>query len=158
MKALTLTQPWATLIAIGAKQIETRSWGTGHRGLLAIHAAKNLKPVGGAAGLGRVVNSPPFREDLAAAKVTELPIGVIVAVVDLQDCIPGDPAKSEELRNIFARRPNEERYGGYGPGRVAWLLENVVALERPVEARGAQGLFELREHVAESVREQVGDR
>src|SRR3954451_22243677 len=38
--ALTLTQPWATLVAIGAKQIETRSWGTSYRGWLAIHAAK----------------------------------------------------------------------------------------------------------------------
>ena len=28
MKALTLTQPWATLVAIGAKRIETRSWAT----------------------------------------------------------------------------------------------------------------------------------
>ena len=27
MKALTLHQPWASLIAIGAKATETRSWG-----------------------------------------------------------------------------------------------------------------------------------
>jgi hypothetical protein len=40
MKALTLTQPWATLVAIGAKTIETRSWPTSYRGPLAIHAAK----------------------------------------------------------------------------------------------------------------------
>ena len=26
MKALTLTQPWATLVAMAAKQVETRSW------------------------------------------------------------------------------------------------------------------------------------
>jgi hypothetical protein len=34
MKALTLHQPWATLVALGAKQIETRSWPTRHRGLV----------------------------------------------------------------------------------------------------------------------------
>ncbi len=39
MKALTLWQPWASLIAIGAKSIETRSWATPYRGRLAIHAA-----------------------------------------------------------------------------------------------------------------------
>src|SRR2546427_534687 len=39
VKALTLTAPWAHLIAAGAKRIETRSWRTDYRGQLAIHAA-----------------------------------------------------------------------------------------------------------------------
>jgi hypothetical protein len=39
MKALTLHQPWASLIAEGVKTIETRSWSTKYRGPLAIHAA-----------------------------------------------------------------------------------------------------------------------
>lgn len=39
MRILTLTQPWASLIAIGAKTLETRSWRTGYRGPLAIHYA-----------------------------------------------------------------------------------------------------------------------
>lgn len=43
MKAITLTQPWATLVAIGAKRIETRSWATRYRGPLAIHAAKGIE-------------------------------------------------------------------------------------------------------------------
>ena len=40
MKAITIIQPWATLIALGEKQFETRSWFTKHRGELAIHAGK----------------------------------------------------------------------------------------------------------------------
>ena len=39
MKALTILQPWASLIACGAKMIETRSWSTAYRGEIAIHAA-----------------------------------------------------------------------------------------------------------------------
>jgi hypothetical protein len=39
MKALTLWQPWASLLACGAKKYETRSWATSYRGLIAIHAA-----------------------------------------------------------------------------------------------------------------------
>lgn len=39
MKAITLHQPWATLISLGVKSIETRSWSTSYRGPLAIHAA-----------------------------------------------------------------------------------------------------------------------
>ena len=40
MKALTVYQPWASLIACGSKTLETRRWATKYRGPLAIHAAK----------------------------------------------------------------------------------------------------------------------
>ena len=52
MKALTLTQPWATLIAVGAKRIETRSWGTSYRGRIAIHAAKGFASINIVLGIG----------------------------------------------------------------------------------------------------------
>lgn len=45
MKALTLHQPWASLIALGYKTIETRSWATSHRGPLAIHAGTRRPPL-----------------------------------------------------------------------------------------------------------------
>lgn len=40
VKALTLYQPWASLIIAGAKRFETRNWGTDYSGLLVIHAGK----------------------------------------------------------------------------------------------------------------------
>ena len=40
MRAISLWQPWATAIAVGVKQIETRHWKTDYRGPIAIHAAK----------------------------------------------------------------------------------------------------------------------
>lgn len=39
MKAISLWQPWASLVALGVKTIETRSWSTKYRGPLTIHAA-----------------------------------------------------------------------------------------------------------------------
>ncbi len=45
MRALSLHQPWASLIAEGVKTIETRSWATKYRGPLAIHAAKRRPPL-----------------------------------------------------------------------------------------------------------------
>lgn len=42
MRAITLTQPWSSLVARGQKKIETRSWQTSYRGPLAIHAAKGF--------------------------------------------------------------------------------------------------------------------
>jgi hypothetical protein len=46
MKALSIIQPWATLLAMGAKKIETRSYRTPYRGPLLIHASKTLSPSG----------------------------------------------------------------------------------------------------------------
>ncbi|MCI0391874.1 MAG: hypothetical protein MOB07_24290 [Acidobacteria bacterium] len=42
LKALSLRQPWASLMAIGAKRNETRGWCTKHRGWVAIHAAGRM--------------------------------------------------------------------------------------------------------------------
>jgi hypothetical protein len=39
MKVLSLLQPWATLVMIGAKQFECRTWKTAHRGPMVIHAS-----------------------------------------------------------------------------------------------------------------------
>src|ERR1051325_5993743 len=88
MKALTLTQPWATLIAIGAKRIETRSWSTDYHGQIAIHAAKGLGPVGGKRGLADQCTMAAFADALrsggyalgAETYLTDkpLPLGAIV--------------------------------------------------------------------------------
>ncbi len=89
MKALSLTQPWASLVAIGAKNIETRSWSTGYRGWLAIHASKAFP--GGARAL---CFEEPFYSALHKAGLADitvpgllgverLPQGAIVAVVNL---------------------------------------------------------------------------
>jgi hypothetical protein len=84
MKALTVAQPWATLIAIGAKRIETRSWTTRHRGPLAIHAAHAFPRI--ARDLAR---TSPFAEALAAGRAPLLlPRGVVVATCTLVDVLP----------------------------------------------------------------------
>jgi hypothetical protein len=45
MKALSLTQPWASLVVAGAKKLETRSWPTYYRGPLLIHAFEGISRV-----------------------------------------------------------------------------------------------------------------
>ena len=40
MKAITVLQPWATLLVTGKKHIETRSWKTNYRGEILIHTGK----------------------------------------------------------------------------------------------------------------------
>lgn len=160
MKALTLTQPWASLIAFGAKTVETRSWATSYRGPLAIHAAANLTPVGGVAGLQRLIQEAPFAKVLAARDQGwgtdimhdpgySLPRGTVVAICQLVGCYPtcgggytvptGQPLTPFELRLVS---PQEHAFGDFRPGRFAWLLRDVQPLDWPIAARGQLGLWD----------------
>ncbi len=40
--ALSLRQPWAALLALGRKTVEVRSWSTDRRGLVLIHASRQV--------------------------------------------------------------------------------------------------------------------
>lgn len=152
MKALTLTQPWATLIARGAKRIETRSWATDFRGRIAIHAAKGLGAIGGKRGLYELCCEAPFRDVIADAFKTtreeafdaakELPLGAIVAVADLVDVRRIDlKLRSEVLAQTIT--PFEIEFGDYTSWRYAWFLENVRALPEPIYCNGALSLWDV---------------
>ena len=138
MKVLSLTQPWATLVAIGAKTIETRSWATRYRGPLAIHAAKGLGSIGGPLGLMALCRTEPFHCCLVAAGYTgtsQLPFGAIVAVCTLDDCFQ---FTSESTANLSAQ---ELAFGDYTPGRYGFRLSNIRQLDAPIPARGSLGLW-----------------
>lgn len=171
MRGLTLTQPWATLIAQGAKQIETRPWATSYRGPLAIHAAKGLGPVGGNRGLNELVAQEPFWSTLMAAGCTfgrraptGLPLGAIVAVcelVSIEEILQCDDELNGYWRIIGGVRMHwpmtdqERAFGKFAPGRWAWLLSDIRALPEPVPYRGAQGLRELDEATRAMVERQL---
>lgn len=156
MKALTLTQPWATLVALGEKRIETRSWSTNYRGKLAIHAAKGF-PKDARFLLGET----PFYEILFETHHIQekaLPLGAIVATCDLVAIhkIPSMPrhfprgvAEDHPLASypvVLPPQHDQERaFGDYTPGRYAWLLTNVQKLAAPIPAKGALGLWDWDE-------------
>lgn len=126
MRALSVTQPWATLIATGQKQVETRSWPTRCRGRIAIHAAKSLPPAARQLA-GRLVES-------GALGSLELPRGVVLCTAELCDVRP-----VEALRDHLS--PEELAYGDYSDGRWGWLLRDIEVLEAPLPARGMLGLW-----------------
>lgn len=150
MKVISLTQPWATLMALGAKRIETRSWGSPYRGPVAIHAALNF-PADARATCYRT----PFAEHLARSrydKPDDLPRGAIVCVVDLMTVRVFGGRASDDiswLREYGAA--DEEAFGNYGPERRAWRTTNLRRLARPVPHRGAQGLRDLPDDVVVAV-------
>lgn len=138
MKALTLTQPWATLVAMGAKTIETRSWTTKHRGLLAIHAGKSSPQV-----YRHLPTEWPFEEALAGELA--LPRGCIIAVANLVS-ISGTGWATRRIEQ-GKHAPHEAAFGDYGPRRFAWFLESVMRLKVPLPCVGRQLLWDVPDDV-----------
>lgn len=108
MKAITLWQPWASLVTLGVKPIETRSWAPPASAIgqpLAIHAAAanvRTEPVGdwlayrNAAGEWEMQHHA--RGCIGAPDDVPLPLGAVVATCTLTDVVPigetcddGDP-------------------------------------------------------------------
>jgi len=138
MKAITLLEPWASLIAVGAKKIETRSWSTKYRGPLAIHAGKSLKP-----WHMDLAWKEPFFSALKPQHVESGGIryshGCIIATCNLVDCIKMTP---EFIDLVQSAKGYEIDFGVYEVGRYAWILEDVKRLEKPIPAKGALSLWE----------------
>lgn len=128
IKALTLWQPWATLIALGAKQVETRSWSTSYRGPLVIHAAKRpVKHEEITAPIAQALNEHGLEPDA-------LPLGAVLCLCKLTDV--------ERVETLKPRLwSGEVAFGNYAPGRYGWLLELVKCAPSPIPVAGKQGLW-----------------
>lgn len=137
-KAISLWQPWASLLVTGAKRIETRSWIHAYRGRLIIHSAKRFTQEE-----RDIAASHVFAESLGAAGLdpTRLPLGCMVGEADLVDIVP-----VEKIREDIGDR--EYAFGNYSNGRFAWIFENPRSYDQPIPARGAQGLFNWRDEDA----------
>lgn len=122
--AITLTQPWASLMEWGAKVIETRGRRTNYRGWIAIHAAKGCPDECRA-----LVYKEPFLTALRHRK-DPLPFGAVVAVTRIIGCLRTDefPGLTEPERS----------FGDYSAGRYGYLTEGVRRLRDPIPMRGAQ--------------------
>lgn len=141
--ALTLTEPWATAVAIGDKKNETRSWETSYQGPLAIHSAKSFPREA-----QELCEMDPFCSTLSHAGHTpnrakstnqwELPLGYVLAFVWL-DHVSRLPALVTEHH----LPPEPERsFGNYSPGRYIWHFSAVYRLKVPIATRGSLGLWQ----------------
>lgn len=164
LPAISLHQPYASLIAYGLKPYETRGWPPPARLIgkrIAIHAAKRAPHLGCRdPGLTLEV-SHAFR--LAGMRDAEgwwwtdtpLPIGAVVCTAVLagayrlavQGVVDADIAGSAMLSsgwNVGGRRVHvvpADLFGDYSPGRWAWLLSHVAHTHPPIPAKGRQRWF-----------------
>ncbi len=101
MKALSVKQPWANMIASGEKTIETRTWSTEHRGPLLIVSSKepDIAPAGFALAVVNLVDCRPMSVlDEAKAKCSKYK-GAYSWV--LQDVRKLDPIPVRGQPNLF---------------------------------------------------------
>lgn len=138
MKAITIHQPWASLIAHGYKRFETRGWRTNYRGPIAIHASKKRDME----FIWELKNKYP---EIWKA-IPTFPTGAIVAVAELVECwLIGEHSIFEEKSGRAIVIDQQERdFGWYERGRYAWELSKIRRID-PIPAKGQQGLWNWKE-------------
>ena len=119
-KALSVRQPWASLITCGLKTIEIRTWSTNYRGQLYIHASKSLDE----GGMNRFQLEAP-------------PTGALLGTVELVKVEPFTAA----LWDACAEKHLDN--GLFTPGFYAWYFEDARPLPEPVAYRGDRSLFSV---------------
>jgi hypothetical protein len=125
VRALSLWQPWASLMADGRKKIETRHWRPpawliGQE--LAIHATMKV--------------DKEFSIECEYDPLT-IPRGCIVAIVRLD--------KFEKFTEAFEMEiaaTREGRYGDFHMGRYGWFCTLIEKLNPPIAATGHQGIWD----------------
>jgi hypothetical protein len=143
MKALTIIQPWATLIALNEKKFETRSWPTKYRGPIAIHAGKKIDK--------EACEEPEIKAALARHGYTadSLPTGGVVAITEMYECWSIGTDYQSGMPLLYNGKDGgdrivglkEDKFGYYSPGRYAWELSDVKQLPELIPAKGQQGLW-----------------
>lgn len=122
MKALTIKEPWATLIIEGYKKYEFRSWKINYRGKILIHAGKTLEH-----------NQAKKFEDYNL----EYSCGEIIGEADLVDCIKVTEEFDNKLKKInpivYENSGHVENY--------AWKLENIKKYHKKIKVNGKLGLW-----------------
>lgn len=137
MKALSIKQPWASLIAHGIKDIENRTWATKYRGTIYIHASgkpsfNNLTLNLTHDQIDQIVLNGSFPLDARNEKYLK---SAIIGKVDIVDCVINHPS-------IWA----EHSRGWPSDPKVIynWVLANPVLFDEPIlNVKGKLSLWEF---------------
>ncbi len=142
MKAISIKQPWASLICtprndnpnLGIKNIENRTWATKYRGKVLIHAS-------GSPAKGKFLAMNKKQREFAAQNENfnplyfeDLPVSAIIGEVEIIDCVINHESvwaeKTEGIlnpvRGIFTPLYKDEKI------IYNWVLANPVLYEKPI--------------------------
>lgn len=153
MKVLSLLQPWASLVVMGHKLIETRSFNTKHRGPLLIHAsARKIKYDDYKRMMGTFIQVLPFDVLEKHGKELQVPtLGAIIGSVNLAGTsllqvegkdlptgyVSADTGESWKLTD------QEKAFGHYAPKRYGWLLKDPIMFPNPIPCKGDLGIRDM---------------
>lgn len=126
MKALTICQPYAELIARGEKRVENREWPTRYRGPLLIHAGKSRDWLDGETDI-----------ELANEFGRRIEFGAIVAKSVLVDCLHIDSIDRGDCDTRYPWIKGDP----HASGTWCWILANIERLPEAIPWRGSQGLW-----------------
>lgn len=142
IRALSVRQPFAWAIAVGAKPVENRTYGTRYRGLLAVHASKIIDRA--------ALDNPLILEAIAGHGFTldEGPssLGAVVAVAELYGIHHANDCMLPLGCGASGCSPWAMR------GKWHWQLREVRPLPEPVPCKGGLGLRWLPEVAEKAVR------
>lgn len=148
MRALTLFDPWATFVAHGVKQYETRSFQVSYRGPLAIHSSQRFtkyqKGLCTSRPFASVLTELALKSEWFTGMWIDIPRGCIIAVADLVSIVSTDYI----VEHISS---TEQALGDYSPGRFAWSLMNVVLLKEPIPVKGSLQLWTPSEEIKSQI-------
>lgn len=122
MKALTVKQPYASLIVNNIKTYEFRTWKTNYRGKILIHAGLNKENIEGIE-----------KYNLEYIK------GAIIGEAYIKDCILVD-----EMLDKSLRKENNIIYKNNHVGEYAWVLENIKKYDNPIYIKGSLSLWDYK--------------
>ena len=125
LQALSIRQPWTSMIISGMKTMELRSWQTSYRGWLWIHSGKKV--------------------DLEALQLLdEAPrqyqTGGLLGIAHLDDI-----RRIETLAEWHSLRGAHRSPGAFHEGAYGWRFSDAIALRRKVPSMGELFLFPLDE-------------
>lgn len=154
MKAISLKQPWATLVGLREKGIETRKhrWQAAVGAYLAIHASKTFGPFE-----RRIAGTEPFASALGRYGIsvrsfthTDIPTGTVVAVAH---CVAVRATDDPTLMAVLDTGSRDEvAFGDYSAGRWAYVLSKVWTCgDQFIHVRGQLGIWELPADVEQKV-------
>lgn len=146
IRGLSLHQPWATLIAVGAKRYETRDWDTPYRGWVAIHSSATMPPAA-----QHICLEQPFLKTLSKHDLIDgidqrgghrvlrhhLPLGQVVALAYLDRTCRTDWFPLAKELEFW---PYERYFGNYDPERYAYRFSTVLPVE-PYAVKGNRNFW-----------------
>lgn len=113
MEAISIRQPWAWLIVNGFKDVENRSWPTNKRGMVRIHAGKQVD---------KTFDYARWESWIGRHIPRDLPLGALVGEANIVACVVQSESK-------------------WFTGDFGFVLENSRAYVNPIPCKGQLGFF-----------------